>query len=67
MARVHTPLQQFKEARQIAAENNMFISEKGGTYSLYRKTPVRPVWLGSRKDVGEFRRLVERCVGNRAK
>lgn len=65
MARVHTPLQQFKEARQIAADNNMFISEKGGRYSLYRKTPARHIWLGSRSDIGDFRRFVERCAGKK--
>lgn len=65
MARVHTPLQQYKEARQIASDNNMFISEKGGRFSLYRKTPTRPVWFGSRQDIGEFRRFVERCAGRK--
>lgn len=65
MARVHTPLQQYKEARQIAADNNMIVSEKGGRYSLYRKTSMRPVWLGSRTDIGEFRRFVERCAGRK--
>ena len=65
MARVHTPLQQFKEALQIAADNNMFISEKGDAYHLYRKTPTRPVYLGRRNEIGDFRHFVERCSGKK--
>jgi hypothetical protein len=62
MARTHTPLQQYKEARQIAADYGMFVVDKGGRYVLYRKTPVRPVWLGSRANAAGLRSLVCRCA-----
>ncbi len=67
--RRHTPLQQFREACQIAHDHNMFVVEKparggeGTDHILYRKTPVKPQRVGSRRDVGEFRRFVERCAG----
>lgn len=63
MARQHTPLQQYKEARQIASDYGMFVVDKGGRYVLYRKTPTRPVWLGQRSDPGALRSLVCRCAG----
>lgn len=60
--RNHSPVQQFKEARQIAADHNMFVVDKGGRFLLYRKTPTRPVFLGQRTDVAAFRSFVCRCA-----
>ena len=44
----HSPLQQFKEARQIASDHNMFVVDKGDEFLLYRRTPTRPAFLGKR-------------------
>lgn len=63
MARQHNPLQQWKEAKQIASDYNMFIVEKGGQYLLYRKTP-RPVLIGKRGSVEGIRSMVEKCAGS---
>lgn len=66
--RRHTPLQQFKEAVQIARENGMFVVEKPATtgdgtdYILYRCTPGGPRRIGRRRDIGDFRRFVERAA-----
>lgn len=64
MARQHNPLQQWKEAQQIARDYNMFISQKGDKYLLYRKTPSRPVYLGQSGSVSGIRTLVEKCSGS---
>lgn len=67
--RRHSPQQQYREACQIARDNNMFVVEKparrgdGTDHILYRRTPTRPLRIGSRRDVGEFRRFVEKCAG----
>ncbi|UCV02327.1 hypothetical protein [Dechloromonas denitrificans] len=63
MARTHTPQQQYKEAVIIAVEHGMFVVTKGGRHTLFRKTDVRPVWLGSRVDAAALRSLVCRCAG----
>ena len=60
--RNHSPQQQFKEARQIAADHNMFVVDKGGRFLLYRKAPARPVYLGMRADVAAFRSFVCKCA-----
>ena len=60
--RNHSPTQQFKEARQIAADHNMFVVDKGGRFLLYRKTPARPVYLGMRADAAAFRSFVCKCA-----
>lgn len=62
MTRVHTPAQQLKEAKQIALDHGMFIAEKAGAYLLYRKTPVRNVFLGRRTRPEGIRALVCCCV-----
>jgi len=59
------PLQVLKEARQIAADYGCTISERGGRYSIYRKTPTRPVWCGSCRDVNALNRLVRKITGFR--
>ena len=60
--RTHSPTQQFKEARQIAVDHNMFVVDKGNHYLLYRKTPTRPVYLGKRSDAAALRSFVCRCA-----
>ena len=60
--RTHSPQQQFKEARQIAADHNMFVVDKGDRFLLYRKTPARPVYLGMRSDAVAFRSFVSKCA-----
>lgn len=60
--RTHSPQQQFKEARQIAADHNMFVVDKGDQFLLYRKTPTRPVYLGMRSNAAAFRSFVCKCA-----
>lgn len=48
MATTRDPRQVLKEARQIANDHGCIVSEKDGKYVVYRKTPTRPVYLGSR-------------------
>lgn len=64
MARQHNPLQQWKEAQQIARDYNMYIVEKGEQYLLYRKLSGRPVFLGKRGSIPGIRTLVEKCAGS---
>lgn len=63
MARQHNPLQQWKEAKQIASDYNMFIVEKDEQYLLYRKYP-KPTFIGKRGSVEGIRVLVEKCAGS---
>lgn len=60
--RTHSPQQQFKEARQIAADHNMFVVDKGDHYQLFRKAPDKNVYLGKRSDASAFRTFVSRCA-----
>lgn len=48
MATARNPLQVLKEAKQIAADHGCIVSEKNGKYLVYRKTPMRQVYLGMR-------------------
>jgi hypothetical protein len=54
----HSPLQQLKEAKQIAIDHGCFVTEKGGKFSVYRKMPMRLVYLGSRSSPEGLRQLV---------
>lgn len=63
MARQHNPLQQWKEAQQIARDYNMFIVEKDEQYLLYRKYP-KPTFIGKRGSVEGIRVLAEKCAGS---
>lgn len=58
MARRHTPLQQFREAKQIAIDHGLFVVEKTGKYLLYRQNPERPIYLGFRTTAEGLRRFV---------
>lgn len=61
--RLHTPLQRLREARQIAVDYGMDVTEsktaKGETvYRLHRKVDGCAVWLGQRKSPDGIRSLV---------
>ena len=60
--RTHTPQQQFKEAKQIASDHNMFVVDKGDTFLLYRKATPKPAFLGKSSSAAAFRSLVCRCA-----
>ena len=57
-----TPVEQLEEARMIARTHNMFVVSKGERFSLFRRTSVRPVFLGERSSAAELRSLVSRCA-----
>ena len=54
----HSPLQQLREAKQIAADHGCFVTEKAGKYLVFRKMPTRPVYLGARGTPETLRRFV---------
>lgn len=58
MARQHTPLQQFREAQQIARDHGLFVIEKSGKYLLYRNDPKRHIYIGARSSVQGLRSFV---------
>lgn len=62
----HTPLQQLKEAKQIAKDHGMFVAEQkardGTTYLLYREGHPRNVFLGKRSTPEGIRTLVAKCA-----
>lgn len=62
MARLHTPLQQFKQACQIAKDHNMFVVDKGDRFIVYRKVPGRNVCLGECGSAEALFRKVSRCA-----
>lgn len=61
--RQHSPLQQFREAQQLAADHGMFVVNKVGRFLLYRRMPGRNVFLGRRNSAPAFRLFVEQCAG----
>ena len=58
----HSPLQQLKEAKQIAQDHGCFVSERGGRYLLYRKTTPRPTLVGHCVTPEALRRMVCRAT-----
>ena len=54
----HSPLQQIKEAKQIALDHGCFVVEKADKYLVYRKMPVKPVFLGARGTPASLRNFV---------
>lgn len=64
--RTHTPLQQVKEAKQIARDHGCYVVEKptpkGTDYLLYRRDPHHPegkgVFVGKRTDPARLRQFV---------
>lgn len=69
MVTQHSPLQKVKEARQIAKDTNLFITEKQvgarTDYFLYRKTPTGPVYIGKRGSPEGIRSFVVNVAGFR--
>lgn len=65
MSRRPTPLQQFKEACQIARDHGCFVVDRGDNYLLYRKQPDRNVYIGSPRSAEGLRRLVCQATGFR--
>lgn len=60
--RQDSPRQQFRQAQIIATENGMFVVDKGDRFLLYRKSPMRPVFLGKTSSPDTLRSLVTRCA-----
>lgn len=58
----HSPLQQLKEAKQIALDHHMFVVERPGKYLLYRQGKPNNIYLGARVSVENLRTFVERCA-----
>lgn len=62
MTRRHTPIEQYRQAQQIARDHNLLISERpGGRYTCYRKA-ARPVYLGQAGGAAGLFRLVSRVT-----
>jgi len=51
-----------EQARQLARSHNMFFTCQGEEFTLYRRTPTRPVFLGRRATPAALRQLVSRCA-----
>lgn len=66
MTRQHTPLQQLKEAKQIAKDYGLRIAEcrtpNGTDYVVYRRVPGGDTRLGKRSTPDGLRRFVARCA-----
>ncbi len=64
--RRHSPLQQLKEAKQIAIDHGMFVVErKEGNetrYLLYRQQCPRNAYLGKRSTPSGIRSLAASCA-----
>lgn len=61
MARRHTPIEQYRQAKLIASDHNLLISERAaGRYMLFRKTQAKPVYLGQTSGAGGLFRLVSK-------
>ena len=64
MTRRHTPQQQFREAKQIAADHGLFIVEKAGEYIVYRRMPGQNTPIGKRSTVAGLRSLVGKAANH---
>ena len=58
MTRRHTPQEQFRQAVTIAKEHGLFVVEKAGIYSVFRKMVDRNVFIGRRSTPASLRTLV---------
>lgn len=61
------PRQTLKEAKQIAAENGLFVVEKADRagmtqYLLYRETPPKNTYIGRRATPAALRSLVRKAA-----
>lgn len=57
-----SPDEYLKEARQVARNAGLLITNMGAGFKLYRKTPARVVFLGSRSSASSLCALVKRCA-----
>ena len=57
-----SPEKLLQDARKIASQHGLFAIDKGGDHLLFRKTEMRPVFLGKRSDAAAFHRFVARCA-----
>lgn len=51
-----------KEARRIASAAGLFFVERGSEFRLFRKTVVRPVYLGKRSNPARLCSFIKRCA-----
>ena len=69
MARQHSPLQQIKEARQIAKDFNLILSEKKvgerTDYFVFRKVPGGRTFIGKRSSPAAIRYFIEKVADAR--
>ncbi|MBI4997833.1 MAG: hypothetical protein HZC22_13265 [Rhodocyclales bacterium] len=64
MVTQHTPIMQYRQALQIAKDNNMFVVEKDGHYIVYRKNPIRNIYLGACSSAGALFKKVSSCASH---
>lgn len=50
------------QARQLASAHGCMVIDRGGKYLVYRKTGLRPVYLGSRGTPETLRTFVRRVT-----
>jgi hypothetical protein len=61
MARRHTPLEQLRQAKQMARDHNLIISERSDQhYRLFRNTGGKPAYLGQCTGPENLFKLVSR-------
>ena len=54
----HSPLQQFKQAKQIAQDHGLLVIEKSGKYQIYRRMATRVVFIAERGTPDSVHRMV---------
>jgi len=62
MSALHSPVQQVRQAKQLAEDNGMYIVEKSGMYQVFRKSPTGAVYLGRRSAPSGLFYMVNRLV-----
>ena len=58
MASTRNPIAVIKEAKKIARDHGCVVSERAGKFLVYRKTAMRPVFLGYRTTPEALRAFV---------
>lgn len=54
-----------RQARKIAADHGMYVTDKGDHYRLFRKAE-RPIYLGMRANPSAMLTLVKRCATSKS-
>lgn len=62
MSARHSPVQQVRQAKQLAEDNGIYIVEKDGMYQVYRKSPTGSIYLGRRCSPAGLFYMVNRLV-----